>query len=389
MRRLILAAAAAIAIILAGCSDDDPVGPPTSRYKDLSQEWHVLNNLEAACNDKNAGRYREILDESRFRFVFDQSADEVPRAWCFGEDILSVQNIFDGDGGLYDNPVLTVWMTIPDLEETRWGDHTSADFPGEPLRRAIVQYQLRVKTSNEITFVSPIGAHAEFVVRNGGGKWKIVQWSDLPPLAATPSYSLEEVGWSRIKVLYPGNPEYRDPCVEWNVLHNLERAYDTMNVDCYSELFDPDKFVFFPDPSDVGKDGVPNQWYYEKEIQSATNMFSGAGGRDDNPITSIDVTLYDIEEAQWEDEINDIDFPGETLRKATVDYTFTIDTVGDKTFVAPSVTPRAQFIVRNIDGKGKLVQWFDLRPSSTTLMQPGALAGSEETSWARVKALYR
>jgi hypothetical protein len=159
----------------------------------------------------------------------------------------------------------------------------------------------------------------------------------------------------------PPKVNYKDLTEEWHVLFNLELSYDEMNIDRYSELFDPDNFTFFPDPSDVGKDGVPNQWGYAEEIQSATNMFSQAGGREDNPITSIDITLFDIEEAQWEDEINDIDFPGETLRKATVDYKFTIDTVGDKTFVAPAVTPRAQFIVRNIDGKWKLVVWYDLQ----------------------------
>jgi hypothetical protein len=190
----------------------------------------------------------------------------------------------------------------------------------------------------------------------------------------------------------PSGPEYRDLSEEWHVLNNLELSWDDMNLSRYQELFDPDNFVFFPNPDDVGKNGVPNQWGYAEEIQSAANMFSQAGGREDNPVVHIDVTLYDIETAQWE-SVESVDFPGETLRQTVVHYTLRIETVGEVTYVTPEDLPRSRFVVRHIEGKWKLVDWYDIGGGSLSRLRADAVdrraLDEDEGSFPPVRKRYR
>ncbi|MGD8868811.1 MAG: hypothetical protein PVI01_14370 [Gemmatimonadales bacterium] len=157
--------------------------------------------------------------------------------------------------------------------------------------------------------------------------------------------------------------DYKPLTEEWHVLHNMELAYDNRDINRYAELFDGDNFVFFFNPDDVGVDGIPSQWNYDAEIGSARNMFNRIPGTQNLSITGIDLILADnkIEETFWEDTTLPDEFPGETLRQATVTYNFSIDTNSEKTYIAPqTVVPRAQFILREIDGKFKIVRWFDL-----------------------------
>jgi hypothetical protein len=179
----------------------------------------------------------------------------------------------------------------------------------------------------------------------------------------------------------PTPSPYNDLTEKWHVMSNLERAYDERNVARYAEIFDQDHFVFHFNPGDVGGD-VPEYWGYTEEINSATNMFTGGGGHNDNPILSIDLTLMDIESATWTD-VEDARFPGETLWQATVQYSYYMDTEADIQYIT-SGAPKAQLIVRQVDGKWKLVTWYDLE--GTYQMQTAA--ATQESTWSKVKALY-
>jgi hypothetical protein len=182
---------------------------------------------------------------------------------------------------------------------------------------------------------------------------------------------------------------YKDLSQEWHVLYNLELSWDEMDVEQCDSLLDADNFTFYPDPGDVGKDGVPAQWGYAAEMEAVGNMFTQAGGTRDNPITSIDVTLFDIDEAEWQDATDD-DFPGETLRQTTVEYAFVMDTADGLILLTSTITPSARFIVRKVGSKWKLVEWYDLvQQVSTATRQQDPPELTEEISWARVKALYR
>jgi hypothetical protein len=115
-------------------------------------------------------------------------------------------------------------------------------------------------------------------------------------------------------------------------------------------------------------------------------MLGGGGGRDDNPILSINFQLAAIENAAWEEFEPDPDeFPGEMWYKTIVGYNFYIDTAKDIQYIT-SGTPRAEFIVREqADGTWRLVRWSDLGSSASDATS----TSTEETSWSRVKALYQ
>jgi hypothetical protein len=176
---------------------------------------------------------------------------------------------------------------------------------------------------------------------------------------------------------------YNDLTEKWHVLSNLERAYDERNIARYAEVFDQDNFVFHFNPGDVANGDTPEQWGYVEEYNSASNMFSGAGGQNNNPILSIDLTLKDVESATWT-EVEDTRFPGESLWSATINYTYYIDTEADIQFITQGA-PKAQFIVREIDGKWKLVTWYDLQGTYQARAQA---ASTRETTWGQVKVLY-
>src|SRR6188474_2264738 len=40
---------------------DDP--PPVQKFLNLTEMWHVLNNIEVSYNQRNIGKYEELLDD--------------------------------------------------------------------------------------------------------------------------------------------------------------------------------------------------------------------------------------------------------------------------------------------------------------------------------------
>lgn len=180
----------------------------------------------------------------------------------------------------------------------------------------------------------------------------------------------------------PPDPAYQDLSEEWHVLHNLEKAYNEMNVTAFQELLETGNFTFYFNPGDVGGD-IPAQWGPVEEIRCAQNMFTAEGGSDNNPVVSIEVMLsYD--NGSWDDYQSE-DFPNETLRRIrNVVYDFIIVTANDITYIT-SNAPRMDVTVRNVDGHWKLVEWFD-RGDGSALLSPAA---SQANTWSTVKSLYQ
>jgi hypothetical protein len=152
------------------------------------------------------------------------------------------------------------------------------------------------------------------------------------------------------------------PPIEWpdlteknHVLITLRDAYNQQDIDHYTAILDPVDFVYFFSPGDVGGD-IPESWGFSSDVKSAQTMFNKGGGKDNNPILSIDLTL-DIESASWV-EFNPVDYPG--WFETTIGYTFKIDTENETTYIT-SGSPRAQFRIRQDEGgKWRLVQWNDI-----------------------------
>jgi hypothetical protein len=179
------------------------------------------------------------------------------------------------------------------------------------------------------------------------------------------------------------DPDPIDLTKKWHVIYNLCLAYNERNITEYQRIFDRENFVFFFYEGDVGG-SIPEQWGYAEETTCAQNMFSGAGGVEDNPILSIDLTLFDVESAQWVEVDPGDDFPGETWYQTIVVYKFEIGTANITRYVTTG-SPTVAFTVRQIDGKWKLVQWRDRSSSAAARVAP---AGVEPTSWSKLKALY-
>jgi hypothetical protein len=379
----------ALCLVLASC-DDDGAGPGNtlSTYEDQSQEWHVLANLQRACNERSVDHYADLFDPNNFTFVFDPddvAGGEVPATWHYPQELGAATHMFTGDGGTQSNPILSIQVTLPGIEEATWTDVQDSRFPGETLRQTTVTYTFFIDTEADIQFITQGAPKAVLTVRKVDGKWKLVQWEDLASTALRRSPGGDQGhSWGKIKALYAGKaPVYMDLSRNWHVLNNLELACNQTNVDRYAELLDPDNFTFFFNPGDVGG-GVPAQWDYPREIAAATNMFTGDGGQSDNPILSIDLTLYDQETVSYVEVTDDPDFPGETLQRVTVNYGYIMETANDLYYIT-SGAPAAQFDIRHVDGKWKLVRWYDL---DTTALSPTAPA-TEETTWGSVKALYQ
>lgn len=158
----------------------------------------------------------------------------------------------------------------------------------------------------------------------------------------------------------PGVQHYLDLTEPWHVLNNLEWAYKEKNIVEYQKIFDPVNFTFFFYSGDVGGD-VPVSWGYTDEISSATNMFTQQPDKDGlHPILTIDLQLYDKEvTTSWVDVDPPPEFAGETWKRATINYNFSIVTDGDLTYI-PKGAPQAVFTVHQVDGLWKLVVWQDL-----------------------------
>lgn len=181
------------------------------------------------------------------------------------------------------------------------------------------------------------------------------------------------------------NPSaYKDLTEEWHTLFNLERAYNRMDASACASILDTDNFTFYFNPSDVGMDGIPESWDYAAEMACANNMFGGDPGNSGYVIESVDLVISDIETVQWDDHISQ-DFPGETLREVDVTYAFTIETSHNHYYISPAFAPQARFVVRRIDGKWKIVEWYDV---DSAVLASRAAAGTEEHTLGKVKAVY-
>jgi hypothetical protein len=184
--------------------------------------------------------------------------------------------------------------------------------------------------------------------------------------------------------------EHRKPCTtcppppppseKWHALQNLELAYNDMNIVEYRKIFDAENFIFF---FDVGG-SVPVQWGYAEETQSAANMFSHAGGIENNPILAIDLALFDIETATWVEITDPEGFPGETWYETVLEYDFDIETASGTHYITAG-NPTCAFTVREIDGVWKLVRWRDRAVPGAASAAPASV---EETTWGKLKALY-
>lgn len=180
-------------------------------------------------------------------------------------------------------------------------------------------------------------------------------------------------------------PQYQPLTTRTAVLHNLELAYNQRNIARLDELLD-ESFTFFPSASDVNS-GLPPQWDRATELSASAHLFSSSKQPSDPwPLcTNIQLDLLIEASLQW------VELPvtGETWYTTTTFYDFQIEVEPDTRFM-PVSGAKSQFTVRNAGTddapQWRLVEWHDL--GSGNLAAARASAGTEETTWGKVKSLY-
>jgi hypothetical protein len=207
----ITALAAAVLLLLAGCSDDSarprPKHTESSPYKDLSQKWHVLYNVELSYNEMNAERYIEVLDENFIALFYSGDVGGgVPEWWPRSDEEASAREMLNRGGGRDNNPVVSIDLTLGSIEEAVWVEVTpdQDEFPGETWYATVVGYRFRIETTKGFAFVSNGHPAVEFQVRaQDDGTWRAVRWRDLgsETFAAAPA-GIEPVTWGKVKAGY-------------------------------------------------------------------------------------------------------------------------------------------------------------------------------------------
>jgi hypothetical protein len=173
-------------------------------YQNLTEQWHVLNNLQVAMHRMEADHYVELLDTDSFVFRFDPNDVRPgdPTEWGFAEDSTSAAHMLEG-GGSY--PIVSIDLELVDFKNAQWTEFDPSGSPG--LYRTTVQYNFSIATQNDISYVTGGTPSAEFTIaeRDIGGQmvWRIVEWKDHTGyLAAASPASSEASSWGKVKSLY-------------------------------------------------------------------------------------------------------------------------------------------------------------------------------------------
>jgi len=174
---------AAFALTPLACGDDDPL-KPNSPYLDLSQKWHVLENIERAYNNRNIGAYDQLLDEN-FTFFLSPGdvGGEVPDQWGRQEELTVNTRIFDPNyAGAHRVKSIDMDVILPEDKSTiQWVEIIPPSAPDEAWYTTTVFYRFRFQTDPDTQYESVAGAKAEFTVRydNAKKKWQLAEMRDL------------------------------------------------------------------------------------------------------------------------------------------------------------------------------------------------------------------
>jgi hypothetical protein len=158
--------------------------PPVSDYKDRTEKWHVLHNINVAYNGMEAEPYVRLLDENFINFFYpgDVGTDGVPVQWFYDEEVSSSREMLNKGGGRLDNAILSIDLQLANVEQASWIEVTpdQVKFPDETWYAATVGYNFFFDTTNDIQFITSGTPNVQFTVRQQtDGKWKLVQWRDL------------------------------------------------------------------------------------------------------------------------------------------------------------------------------------------------------------------
>jgi hypothetical protein len=167
------------------CADDDPlIAPvPSPPFHDLSQKWHVLNNVEVAYNKRRIDKYDELLDNG---FTFHLSDVDIgrglPPSWGRAEELEYNVKLFDPNY-TGSNRCKRIQVDLLFEDGVQWEDTIPPSAPGETWYMATVQYHFQFDMEPDDTYTSAPGAKAQFLVRDvgtgGAHRWKLAAMRDI------------------------------------------------------------------------------------------------------------------------------------------------------------------------------------------------------------------
>lgn len=379
------------------CSEDDPAAPEPDNSvlsrEPLTSRNAVLNNIEYAYGNLQADVIDELLD-SDFTFFLSAAdvADGLTEYWTREDEMQVTMSMFASSTRPAELLIRSMRVDIR-FDEAEWSSFVPPSAPGETWYTTTLFYTFTVEIEPDITLVAIPGSKAEFVVREdatgSGTEWRLVEWHDLGASLASATRgaaAVSESTWGKVKELFRES-ELLALTSKNAVLNNIEQSYNERRTDAFDELLDVD-FAFFFSPGDVGGE-IPEQWARADELDATSRWFFSnqqAPPPMDPVCTSIAVNLtYNPSTITWV-EIVPEDFPTETWYSTTVFYAFTFEMEPDITYLA-SPGSKAQFTVRPVEvgarTEFRLVEWRDLGSN----LIPAA--NGSETTWGRIKALYR
>ncbi len=164
-------------------SEKPPDEDKKSDYKDRTEKWHVLHNINVAYNTMESVPYKGQIDEEFIFFFYDGDvgSDDIPTQWDYGEEIASADEMLNKGPGKRNNPVLSISLELANIEQATWVEFDNIEgFRGETWHRVTVGYNFFIDTTNDIQFITSGTPNAQFTVREQpDGKWKLIRWRDL------------------------------------------------------------------------------------------------------------------------------------------------------------------------------------------------------------------
>lgn len=216
MKTRYLAAAFLAAFVFSGCGDDpvQPPIPPVDPWPDPSAKESVLYYVQRAYNERNSGRYEQILDDGFKNFLSDGDVNNgLPEQWDLAQEKTVTRNLFSktqvGDLPL----VKSINMDLLYENGVTWTEVVPTSAPTETWYSASVYYSFQIlvhydQIDEDIVYYPPGSSKAQITVRNAGTDskpdWKLVEFRDLGggSLATLRMASTEQTSWGKVKALY-------------------------------------------------------------------------------------------------------------------------------------------------------------------------------------------
>ena len=194
------------------CCDDCPPPIPPVKQEDLTERWHVLNNIEYAYSKRNPNVYDALLSEE-FAFFFDEGdvGGEIPAQWNRIEEFSATAGLFTSNAQT-EPPADPVCKQIKldlvfDKDNLGWVDTLPEDFPDQTWYTTTVNYTFTFQMDGDLTYIQN-NAKAQFTIRNTGTvdapHWELTEFRDLGQSSVTSNTSevSQTSTWGQIKSLY-------------------------------------------------------------------------------------------------------------------------------------------------------------------------------------------